>query len=141
MADCRCVFSNKAAYNTWLPKIVYMSNVKNESIWSQAMDVAIDVYTLVGTGLISSDRELQDQLRSAAVSITSAIAEVQEKSDLEVRLRYIDISRSSCSSIKQTLLRAVRQGLLDPQRVDGVNARLDDIIAALDRQEPYAMAV
>jgi four helix bundle protein len=118
-----------------------MSNLKNKSIWSQAMDVAIDVYTLVGTGHISSNSELQDQIRLAAVAIPSAIAQAQEERVLDFDQRYITTSRSSCTSLKQYLAIALDEGLLELQDVGGINARIDDIIVALDRQSSYAIAV
>lgn len=118
-----------------------MINKKQPSLWSTAMDLAIDVYTLVATGPISSNANIQHMIRSAAVSIPSSIAAAQSDVDYMTYQRHFENSMSSCENLKMELLAACEGGLVDFTDVSGVTARLDDIITALNRQAEYAIAV
>lgn len=118
-----------------------MTNKTQSSLWSTAMDLAIDVYTLVATGPISINADSQHMIRSAAVSIPSSIAAAQRDVDYDTYQRYFDKSKSSCENLKMELLAACERGLVDFTDVSAVTARLDDIITTLDRRASLAKAV
>lgn len=55
------------------------SGFRNLEVWQKSKDLAISIYKLTNKGLFSKDFGLKDQMRRAAVSIPSNIAEGDER--------------------------------------------------------------
>lgn len=52
-----------------------MGNFRNLEVWQKSKDIAIMIYNIANNDDIKKDFSLKDQLRKAAVSIASNIAE------------------------------------------------------------------
>ena len=118
-----------------------MSYLNKKSIWSQAMDLAIDVYTLVGFGHVSSDRDLQDRLRLSAMTIPSTIAQAQNVRNQLQEDKYYELSLTACQDLKEGLQLAMDQELLDCRNVSVIIKRAEDIVTSLSTRVNYNIAV
>jgi four helix bundle protein len=81
--------------------------------WQVAMDLAQHVYEL--TGMLSSDERfgLSQQLKRAAVSVPSNIAEGHARGATRDFCRFLSIARGSVAEIETQIELAVRIGLLE----------------------------
>jgi hypothetical protein len=52
-----------------------MGKFQDLKVWKRGKDLAVSIYKLTGHGIFSKDYGLRDQIRRAAVSIPSNIAE------------------------------------------------------------------
>ena len=55
-----------------------MGNFRDLKVWQKARDLAVYIYRLTDQGIFSKDFGLKDQIRRAAVSVPSNIAEGDE---------------------------------------------------------------
>ena len=62
-------------------------------VWQRAKELAVLVYRLTETGRIARDYGLKDQMRRAAVSVPSNIAEGDERNTDKDAVRFLYISR------------------------------------------------
>ena len=68
-------------------------------VWVKAKDLAIFVYKVTDKGLFSKDYGLKDQIRRAAVSIPSNIAEGEELGTNKQSIKYFNISKGSSAEV------------------------------------------
>ncbi|HEX8670802.1 MAG TPA: four helix bundle protein [Longimicrobium sp.] len=72
-------------------------------VWQKSRSLAVAVYQITGTGRFSRDFGLRDQVRRAAVSVMSNIAEgFGRYSRPEVR-RFVTIARGSLAEVQSQL--------------------------------------
>lgn len=71
-----------------------------------AKDLAKSIYQITNTESISKDFRFKDQIRSAAVSISSNIAEGDELSSNKQSIRHFYIAKGSCAELKSLLVLA-----------------------------------
>jgi len=78
--------------------------------WQKAQELAVDVYHYFGT---SKDFGFRDQITMTAVSMSNNIAEGFERNSDKEFIRFLDISRSSCSEVKSMIYSANRLKFID----------------------------
>ena len=76
---------------------------KQLKVWAEARDLAVEVYRLSSAGLLAKDFGLRDQLRRAAVSIPSNIAEGDERDTDKDAVRFFYIAKGSIAEIRTQL--------------------------------------
>lgn len=84
--------------------------------WQKAKNVAVRVYEVSNDGEFGRDFGLRDQVRRAAVSIASNIAEGKERGTVPEFIRYLHMARGSAGELKTQLIIAVEIGYLDRER-------------------------
>ena len=77
-------------------------------VWQKSKDLAVDIYKLTSTGNLVKDYSLTDQMRRAAVSIPSNIAEGNDRESQKEFLRYLYMAKGSLSEL-QTQLEIARE--------------------------------
>jgi len=77
--------------------------------WQKARELTRQVYTLSGSGQFARDFGLRDQIRRAAVSIMSNIAEGFERSGSGEFLQFLAIAKGSAGEIEAQLYVALDQ--------------------------------
>ena len=83
--------------------------------WQKARVLVREIYRVSGEGPFSRDFGLRDQIRRAAVSVMSNIAEGFERnSDNELR-RFLFIAKGSCGEVVSQLYVALDLGYLSEQ--------------------------
>jgi len=120
--------------------------------WQKAMNLVQGVYEAT-MQLPDSERfGLLSQLRRAAVSIPSALAEGHARASTREFSHYISIARGSLAEVETQLLISLRLGFVDSSRVErllslcdeqsrilrGLRKSLDDKLAAAPRKRALA---
>src|SRR5260370_20088867 len=96
-------------------KEVCMAKIKKfEDIesWKKARKLADEVYKATSTGGFARDYGLSDQMRRAAVSILSNIAEGFERGGDKEFLQFLAVAKGSCGEVRAQLYVALDQGYL-----------------------------
>lgn len=95
-----------------------MQDFKRLEVWRSGMDLVASVYTLTDS-LPSEERfGLVSQMRSAAVSIVSNIAEGCGRSSQVELARFLGISFGSASELECQLLLVGRLGMIPSSEID-----------------------
>ena len=81
-------------------------------VWKKAMEVAAIIYKLVKKLPKEELFSLSDQMRRAAVSIPSNIAEGHDKNTKNEYIHFLSISRGSKAELETQLLICVKVGYL-----------------------------
>jgi len=72
-------------------------------VWQKGIALVKHVYLVTETGLLRKDFGLRDQLRRAAVSIPTNIAEGFERSFHKEYLRFLNIAKGSAGEVRSLL--------------------------------------
>ncbi len=103
-------------------------------VWQLALDLCEEIYRVTNCGPFSRDFGLKDQIRRAAVSVLSNVAEGFERDgDKEFR-QFLFISKGSCGEVRAQLHLARRLGYVDETRFRDLRAKTMDatrMLAAL----------
>jgi len=82
-------------------------------VWSRARDLAIEVYRTSNAGDLRKDWNLRDQMRRAALSAASNIAEGAERGSNRDAVRFLFMARGSLAELATQTEIAAATGLLD----------------------------
>jgi four helix bundle protein len=83
-------------------------------VWQKSMSLAEDIYRVTKQGDFAKDWGLRDQVRRAAVSVPSNIAEGYERQTTQEYVRYITIAKGSVGELRTQISLAGRIGHLTP---------------------------
>ena len=75
--------------------------------WQSGRDVVNEIYRITATGNFGKDYGLKDQIRRAAVSIISNIAEGFEREGDKEFIRFLSYAKGSCGEVRTQLYIAV----------------------------------
>ena len=75
-----------------------MGKFQDLKVWQRAMQLAVFLYKLTGQGTFVKDYGLRDQIRRAAVSIPSNIAEGDELATDRQAIKFFYTAKGSDSS-------------------------------------------
>jgi four helix bundle protein len=76
-----------------------MGKFQDLKVWQRAKDLAIYIYKVTSRGTFSKDFSLRDQMRKAAVSMPSNIAEGDELSTDKQSIRHFYIAKGSSAEV------------------------------------------
>lgn len=111
-----------------------MGNFRRLKVWQKSKDLAIRIYRITGPGTpFDKDFRFRDQLRSAAVSIPSNIAEGDELGSNKQAVRHFRISKGSAGEIITQLIIARATGHLNQQLADELIAEYEHVSHMLAR--------
>lgn len=102
-------------YKKW-GHILETPNYMKLNVWNYAKDLAVEIYKLTMNGELSKDFGLRDQMRRAAVSIASNIAEGSEKNSNRDYVRYLNIAKGSIAELLTQLIVAKEVGYINQQQ-------------------------
>ena len=103
-------------------------------VWQKAMEAAEEVYLLVKKLPKEELFALSDQMRRAAISIPSNIAEGQSRGSKKEFVRFLSIALGSKSELETQLLLSVKIGYLsnsDIERAIGLLAETGKLLTSL----------
>lgn len=95
--------------------------------WREAMELVVAVYGLIRKLPMEERFGLAQQLRRAAVSIPSNIAEGHARGATRDFTRFISIARGSMAEVETQLELAVRLRLLEPEAVAPIANKCDKL--------------
>ena len=76
-----------------------MGKFKELLVWKRAKDLAVYIYKSTGKGAIAEDFGFRDQIRRAAVSIPSNIAEGDELGSNKQAVKFFYIAKGSSAEL------------------------------------------
>jgi four helix bundle protein len=82
-------------------------------VWQKGMKIVRQVYLITRDGRFSKDFNLRDQLRGAALSIPSNIAEGFERASRKEYLNFLNIAKGSAGEVRSLLRVAWEIGYLE----------------------------
>jgi four helix bundle protein len=86
------------------------------AVWQKGKELAIDVYRLTNAGAFTKDFGLRDQMRRAAVSVPSNIAEGDERETDKEAIRYFFIAKGSTAELLTQTIIAREIGYMPEQQ-------------------------
>ncbi|MEX0722118.1 MAG: four helix bundle protein [Balneolaceae bacterium] len=104
-----------------------MHNYKQLDVWDMAIDLATSLYSITKNHPKEEKYGLVSQMRRAAVSISSNIAEgAGRNSDKEFR-QFLNIAFGSCSELETQLIISKRLAYLSPSDFEKLSSHLTEI--------------
>lgn len=95
--------------------------------WRDALDLVDGVYRLSGTWPTDERFGLIAQIRRAAVSVPSVLAEGHARASTREYVRYVSVSLGSLAELETQLIISVRLGYTRPDECDALLAQADEI--------------
>jgi four helix bundle protein len=92
-----------------MAKIIKFEDIES---WKLARSFTKEVYNITATGKFARDFALRDQIRRAAVSILSNIAEGFERGGDNEFLQFLSVAKGSCGEARAQLYVALDQGYI-----------------------------
>jgi four helix bundle protein len=96
---------------------------KELDAWKKAVDLTRQIYLISGKGDFGKDFSLRDQIRRAAISIPSNIAEGFEREGNKEFIQFLTIAKGSTAEVQTQLRIAFEVGYI----TDSEFKQLDDI--------------
>lgn len=90
-----------------------MNRFEELDVWQAARELVKTIYTLTLGGSFCRDSGVVDQIRRAAVSVMSNIAEGFERDSDKDFIRFLFIARGSVGEVRSLLYVAMDQGYLN----------------------------
>ena len=87
-------------------------------VWQKGMEIVKQVYLISREGELYRDFALRDQLRRAAISIPTNIAEGFERSSRKEYLNFLNYTKGSTGEVRSLLNVAAELGYLEPSRYE-----------------------
>ena len=123
-------------------------NYRDLDVWKRGMDLVVDVYAITRDSPRSELYGLTDQIRRAAASVPSNIAEGNGRRYRKEYARHVSIARGSISELSTYLEIAQRLGYATSDQIAPLQKQAEDIsrmllmlTRALERPvRPTAMA-
>lgn len=99
--------------------------------WQEARELAKAIYRVSATGQWAKDFALRDQIRRAAISVMSNIAEgFDRQGDAEFG-RFLPIAKGSASEVKSQLYVALDQGYIEEASFNVLYESCDKVVRFL----------
>ncbi|MDR0868553.1 MAG: four helix bundle protein [Planctomycetota bacterium] len=96
-------------------------------VWQRAMDLSVDIYRATKRFPKEERYGLTSQMRRAAVSIPSNIAEGNGRNSGSDYLRFLAIANGSLAELKTQILLSERIGYLDPSGAEKLFASANEV--------------
>jgi four helix bundle protein len=100
---------------------------KKLKVWQKAIDLVVKIYEVTDMFPKKEDFGVTAQLRRAAVSVPSNIAEGLTRKSSKDKLHFLNIAQSSLSEIDTQLEISIRLGYLNQEAFESVEAVLTEI--------------
>ena len=95
--------------------------------WKRARMLTNEIYTITSSGTFSRDFALRDQIRRAAISILSNIAEGFERGGDNEFLQFLSIAKGSCGEARAQLCVALDQAYISTAQFDTLCKSANDV--------------
>ncbi len=77
-----------------------MGNFNNLEVWIDSKNLAVKIYHVTNKGIFAKDYSFRDQIRRAAVSVPSNLAEGEESSSVKMSIRHFYIASASLAELR-----------------------------------------
>ena len=87
-------------------------------VWQKGMEIVKQVYLISREGELCRDFALRDQLRRAAISIPTNIAEGFERASRKEYVNFLNYAKGSTGEVRSLLNVAAELGYLEPSKYE-----------------------
>jgi four helix bundle protein len=94
--------------------------------WQKARELTRRIYDVSGQGQFARDFALRDQIRRAAISIMSNIAEGYGRGGTKEFIQFLSVAKGSVSEVESQLYVALDQKYLDQETFDQLSSLADE---------------
>lgn len=102
--------------------------------WQKAREMTASIYATTSEGNFAKDYGLRDQIRRAAVSVMSNIAEGFERKGSKEFHQFLVVAKASCAEVRSQLYVALDAGHINNnifEHLYGMSVEVSKIIAGL----------
>jgi len=110
-----------------------MGNFQELKVWQKAKDLAVYLYKLTMTGAFAKDYGLRDQIRRAAVSISSNISEGDELDTNKQAVKFFYIAKGSTAEVMTQAIIALEIGYIEKKTFEYIEKECNAISGMLTR--------
>ena len=103
------------------------NNFRDLIVWQKSMDLTVMVYQTVKSLPKEEQYSLSDQIRRAAVSIPSNIAEGSGRKSLKEQIHFLEISYGSLMETYNQLLIAIDLDYITEESVEAIKPNIDGV--------------
>ncbi len=103
-------------------------------VWQKGIELVKQIYLQTETGRLNKDFGLRDQLRRAAVSIPTNIAEGFERASRKEYLNFLNIAKGSAGELRSLLQIALEIGYFDRAQYEGLRNSVLELSRYLSNQ-------
>jgi len=114
-----------------------MGKFTDLKVWQKARLLAVDIYKLTDGSKFQKDYSLCDQMRRAAVSIASNIAEGDELGSNKQAVRFFYIAKGSTAELMTQLIIAYDIGYISAEKSSQYTIICNEIAKMLNRLISY----
>ncbi len=102
-------------------------------VWQRSKDLTVFIYRITNEGLFSKDYGLRDQIRRAAVSIPSNIAEGDELKTNKQSVQYFFMAKGSLAELLTQAQIAYEIGYIDQETFNHIRIECQAISSMLTK--------
>jgi four helix bundle protein len=95
--------------------------------WRKSRELVKDIYGITSGGGFAKDFGLRDQIRRAAISVMSNIAEGFERGGNKEFLQFLALAKGSSGEVRSQLYVALDQSYLGQKDFDSVSAQATEV--------------
>jgi four helix bundle protein len=110
-----------------------MGNFQELKVWQRSKDLAVFLYKLTDSGKFVKDFGLRDQIRRAAISIPSNIAEGDELKTDKQSIRFFYDAKGSTAEVLTQIIIALEIGYIDEETYMKIEKECKGISGMLTR--------
>jgi four helix bundle protein len=110
-----------------------MSSYQNLIVWQKAIDLCIKVYKTTENFPKYEVYGITSQIRRAAVSIASNIAEGQRRGHKQEFIQFLRISYGSGAELETQLIISLKVGYITQIEFDKINNLLEEVMKMLNK--------
>jgi four helix bundle protein len=106
---------------------------KELRVWQKGKDLTIFIYEITASGKFAKDYGLRDQMRRAAISIPSNIAEGDERETDREAVRYFYIAKGSSAELLTQVIIAFEIGYISEEIFNEIERRCKEVSSMLSK--------
>ena len=114
-----------------------ISRFEEIEAWKNARELTKQIYQLSAIGAFSRDFGLRDQIRRAAVSVMSNIAEGFESQTQALFIKYLGVAKASAGELRSQLYIASDLGYLSPEDLENTISLAEKVSRQIYRFVKY----
>jgi four helix bundle protein len=110
---------------------VSAGNFRKLVVWQKARELTVQVYRLTEEGRLARDFGLRDQMRRAAVSVCSNIAEGNDRNTDRDTVHFMYVAKASSAELTSLLDIAAAVGYMEPSEAEQLMAASEEVARML----------
>ncbi len=110
-----------------------MGNFRELRVWEDGINLAAEIYSITREEPFRKDFGLCNQIQRAAVSISSNIAEGDERGSNRESVYFFNIAKGSCAEVITQLYIAHKIGYIDDSTLEKLENQAEKIRASLKK--------